>query len=158
MVKIHDDNKLFELLTLEGMAAGLNRKVVQGKKEAYMKAFHNFNVKNVASMTPEDIDNLVKPESGVIKNRIKLNSIVNNAKEIISIQKDVGSFDEYVWDFYEKGLKYRDERGENIAQKMSSDMKLNGLKFTGPSACYIFMVIIGFLPIPKKRERRKWKK
>jgi DNA-3-methyladenine glycosylase I len=156
MAKIHDDNKLFELLTLEGMAAGLNRKVVQSKKPGYLKAFHKFNTEKVAKMTEVDIDKLINSDSGVIRNKIKLNAIINNAKKIVSIQKDVGSFDGYVWDFYEKGLKYRDGRGEGIAHKMSADMKLNGLKFTGPSACYIFMVIIGFMPTPKEGERRKW--
>jgi len=158
MPKIHNDDKLFELITLEGMAAGLNRNVVQGKKEAYIKVFHKFNVKKVAKMSPEDINKLITSDSGVIRNRIKLNAIVNNAIKILSIQEDVGSFDEYVWDYYEKGLKYRDGRGENIAKKMSADMNLNGLKFTGPSACYIFMVIIGFLPMPKESERKKWGK
>jgi DNA-3-methyladenine glycosylase I len=154
--KIHDDDKLFELITMEGMAAGLNRKMVQGKKDSYVRAFHKFNVKKVAAMGEGDIDKLMESEGGVIRNSIKLNAIVSNARAIRSIQEDVGSFSDYVWDFWEKGLKYRDGKGEEIAHKMSDDMKLNGFKFVGPSACYIFMVIIGFLPMPKEGERRKW--
>ena len=156
MKKIHNDSQLFEELTLETTAAGLNRKMVQDKRKEYRKAFKNFNIKKVANFSSKDINKLLKPESKIIRNKAKINSVVNNAQKILEVKKEFGSFDKYIWSFVKgKKLTYAKKQNRDVANEMSKSLKEKGFKFTGPSSCYIFLHSTGMVHIPKGTVRKK---
>jgi DNA-3-methyladenine glycosylase I len=97
-VPIHDDRHLFEMLTLEGTQAGLNWLTILKKRENYKKAFHNFDIKKVAGYSTKDIKRLLS-NTGIVRNRLKIESTISNAKAVLKIQKEYGSFDSYIWQF-----------------------------------------------------------
>lgn len=97
-VPLHDERALFEFIVLEGAQAGLSWDTILRKREAYREAFDNFEVEKVARYTDKRIEKLLKNE-GIIRNRLKINSAVNNAKAFIAVQKEFGSFDKYIWEF-----------------------------------------------------------
>ncbi|MDR3667808.1 MAG: DNA-3-methyladenine glycosylase I [Ignavibacteriaceae bacterium] len=130
---LHDDNKLFERLCLEINQAGLNWSMILGKKDNFHKAFHKFNISKVAAYKEKDIDRLLSDE-GIIRNRLKITSVIENAKRILELQKEFGSFENWLDKHYPKTL----EEWVKIFKKQ--------FKFTGGEIVNEFLVSIGYLP------------
>jgi len=147
----HDDQKLFEFLILEGAQAGLSWVTILKRREGYRKAFSNFDVKKVANYNQKQINALLKNDS-IIRNKLKINSTISNAKKFIKIQKEFGSFDNYIWSFVnDKPIKNKFKNlseippSSPISEKMSKDLKNRGFNFVGPTICYALMQAIGMV-------------
>ncbi len=150
-VQVHDDNKLFEFLVLEGAQAGLSWATILKRRTGYKKAFKNFNPKKVATFSKRDINRLLKDE-GIIRNRLKVEATVNNAKRFLEVQKEFGSFDKYIWGFVNgKSIKNKFKKMSDLpattalSDKISKDMKARGFKFTGPTIIYAHMQATGMV-------------
>ncbi|HEX5602465.1 MAG TPA: DNA-3-methyladenine glycosylase I [Pyrinomonadaceae bacterium] len=148
-VPLHDDNRLFEFLILEGAQAGLSWETILRKRNNYRKAFDRFNPAKVAKYDQAKIDQLLNNE-GIIRNRLKINSAVTNAIAFRKVQKEFGSFDEYVWRFV-NGKPLKRKRGQPIAARtelsdaLSKDLLTRGFKFVGSTICYSFMQAVGMV-------------
>ena len=150
-VPTHDDTVLFESLCLEGQQAGLSWIIILKKRENYRNAFYNFDVKKISKMKDRDIFMLLSND-GLIKNKLKLFSIRNNAIEFIKIQREFKSFDSYIWSFTEnKTIKSKLQNTLEISDKVllsnnvSKDLKKRNFKFIGPKICYAFLQAIGII-------------
>jgi DNA-3-methyladenine glycosylase I len=150
-VPVHDDRTIFEFLTLEGAQAGLSWYTVLRKREAYRKAFANFDPEKVARYGKRQIDALLRND-GIIRNRAKILAAINNAKEFLSVQEKFGSFDAYIWRFVGghpvvhrlRTLKeYPATSPESDA--LSKDLKQRGFKFVGSTICYAHMQATGMV-------------
>ena len=148
-VPLHDDNRLFEFLILEGAQAGLSWETILRKRDNYRKAFNRFNPAKVAKYDQEKIDQLLNNE-GIIRNRLKINSAVTNAVAFLEVKKEFGSFDEYVWRFV-NGKPLKRKAGQPIAARtelsdaLSKDLLKRGFKFVGSTICYSFMQAVGMV-------------
>lgn len=150
-VPVHDDRKLFEAIVLDGAQAGLSWETILNKRENYRKAFDNFDVSKISRYDQDKIDELLQ-NSGIIRNRLKINSAVTNAIAFIKIQKEFGSFDKYLWDFIDgkpiqnqwKTLAEVPAKTE-LSDKISNDLKKRGFKFVGSTIIYAFMQAIGMV-------------
>ena len=148
-VPTHDDRTLFEFLILEGAQAGLSWEIILRKRENYRAAFDNFDPRLVARYDQRKIQKLLG-DAGIIRNRLKINSAVMNAKAFLEIQAEFGSFDEYVWGFV-KGRTIKRKRGAALQAKtaesdaLSRDLIGRGFKFVGSTICYSFMQAIGMV-------------
>ncbi|MCE9652130.1 MAG: DNA-3-methyladenine glycosylase I [Nitrosarchaeum sp.] len=147
----HDDQKLFEFIILEGAQAGLTWSTILKRREGYRKAFSNFVPLKVSKYTSKHVEKLLD-NSEIIRNRLKINSAINNAKQFLKIQKEFGSFDNYVWSFVNhKPIKNNFKKlsdvpaSSPISEKMSKDLKSHGFSFVGPTICYAFMQAIGMV-------------
>ncbi|MCE2615294.1 MAG: DNA-3-methyladenine glycosylase I [Nitrosopumilus sp. (ex Thoosa mismalolli)] len=147
----HDDQKLFEFLILEGAQAGLSWTTILNRREGYRKAFSNFDAKKVAKFSENHIGKLLLDES-IIRNKLKINSAVNNAKQFLKVQQEFGTFDKYLWGFVNgkpiknKFKKYTDlPASTKISEKLSKDLKKRGFNFVGPTICYALMQAIGMV-------------
>jgi DNA-3-methyladenine glycosylase I len=150
-VPVHDDKKLFEFLVLEGAQAGLNWKTILMKRENYRKAFANFDPAKVAQFTEKDVKRLLA-DAGIIRNRLKIASTITNAKKLLEIQKQFGSFDRYIWQFVDaKPIKNSYKSLSEIpsatkeSDAMSKDLKRRGFRFVGSTICYSFMQAVGMV-------------
>jgi len=148
---VHDDRKLFEMLTLEGAQAGLSWLTILKRREGYKKAFDNFNVKKIIKYNKNKIETLLKNE-GIIRNKLKVESTITNAKIFIEIQKEFGSFDKYIWGFVDfkpinnKFKSYKEiPATTEISDQISKDLKKRGMKFVGSTIIYAFMQAIGMV-------------
>ena len=150
-VPVHDDRVLFEFLILEGAQAGLSWKTILGKRENYRRAFANFDPAIVADFDDEKVAALLA-DPGLVRNRLKINSAVRNARGYIDIQSEHGSFDGYVWGFV--GGRPIINRWENLRQlpaesaesrALSKDLKRRGFNFVGPTIMYAFMQAVGIV-------------
>ena len=150
-IPVHDDRKLFEMLILEGAQAGLSWITILRKRENYRKAFNNFNANKIAEYDSKKIKQLLNNE-GIIRNKLKINAAIINAKLFLEIQKEFGSFDKYIWQFV--GGKSIINRWESIkdnpaataeSDAMSKDLKRRGFKFVGSTICYAFMQATGMV-------------
>lgn len=148
---LHDDNLLFEFLTLEGAQAGLSWQTVLNKRENYHQAFDGFNIEKISNYNQEDIEKLLT-NSGIIRNRLKISSVINNAKAFLKTQKEFGSFDRYIWQFVNgKAINNKNQDRKNIpavteqSKAMSKDLLKRGFKFVGPTICYAFMQATGMV-------------
>jgi DNA-3-methyladenine glycosylase I len=130
-VPVHDDRRLFECLTLEGAQAGLSWETILQKRENYRKAFARFNPRKVARFDARKKKALMK-DAGIVRNRLKIESTVANAKAFLAVQKEFGSFDAYIWRFED-------------AKAMSKDLLKRGFRFVGPTICYAFMQAVGIV-------------
>lgn len=148
---VHDDKILFEFLILEGAQAGLSWITILKKRENYRKAFDNFNVKKIAAYKEEKIKELLS-DSGIVRNELKIRSAVKNAVAFLEIQKEFGSFNNYIWRF--TNGKTINNSWENLKQVpakttesdlMSKDLKKRGFKFVGSTICYAFMQAVGMV-------------
>lgn len=148
---VHNDRLLFEFLTLEGAQAGLNWMMILRKRDGYRAAYDNFDIAKVAAYDGQKIEELVQ-DSRIVRNRRKIESAVNNAKEVMRIQKEFGSFDSYLWAFVDG--KPINGDWKTISQlpsasvestKMSKDMQTRGFKFVGPTICYSLMQAVGMV-------------
>ena len=148
-VPVHDDRRLFEFLVLEGAQAGLSWETILRKRENYRRAFDNFDPRKVARYDQEMMAKLLGNE-GIIRNRLKIASAVQNANSFINIQKEFGSFDKYVWSFVDGKPKQR-KRGEPVpvttvdSDALSRDLKQRGFNFVGSTIIYSFMQAVGLV-------------
>jgi DNA-3-methyladenine glycosylase I len=150
-VPVHDDRIFFEFLTLEGAQAGLSWETILKKREAYRDAFLDFDPKRVARFTPSRVERLLR-NPGIVRNRLKMNSTVGNAKAFVAVQKEFGSFDAYVWGFVGgASLVNRWRALEAIPARtvesdtLSRDLLRRGFKFVGSTICYAFMQAVGLV-------------
>lgn len=149
---VTDDQTLFEFLVLESAQAGLSWLTILRKREGYRKAFHQFDVQKVAQMTAQDVERLMQFD-GIVRNRLKINATINNAKLFIAIQKEFGSFYHYTLSFFpdrkpivndiESLAEIRPTSAQSDA--MSRDMKKRGFKFFGSTICYAHLQAAGFV-------------
>ena len=149
-VPLHDDRKLFEFLTLEGAQAGLSWSTILKRREGYRKAFCDFDVEKVAKLTEKDQERLLQ-DTGIIRNRLKIKSAIENAKAFIKVQEEFGSFDKYIWSFVGKPIDNKIKKMEDIpandeiSDKMSKDLKKRGFNFVGSTICYAHMQATGMV-------------
>ena len=149
---VTDDKTLFEFLVLESAQAGLAWITILRKREGYKKAFHHFDVEQVARMTSEDIEQLMQFD-GIIRNRLKIKSTITNAKLFLTIQKEFGSFYNYILSFFpdKKPIINKFKSLSEIpvsspeSDAMSKDMKKRGFKFFGTTICYAYLQATGFI-------------
>jgi DNA-3-methyladenine glycosylase I len=150
-VPVHDDTKLFEMLNLEGAQAGLSWYTVLVKRENYRKAFDNWDAKKIAKYTPAKVEKLML-DAGIIRNRLKIEGTIKNAKAFLAIQKEFGSFDKYIWQFV-NGKQIKNSIGgmadvqpkTAISDAMSKDLLKRGFKFVGSTICYAYMQAVGMV-------------
>jgi len=143
---VHDDRLLFEMLNLEGAQAGLSWLTVLKKRATYKEAFDDFDVTKIIHYDEAKRAELMQ-NAGIVRNRLKINAVIENAKSLINAQEEFGSFDTYIWQFVAgKTLTYKD-RGEAtvISEIMSKTLKKRGFKFVGPTICYAFMQATGMI-------------
>ena len=148
---VHNDQKLFEFLILEGAQAGLSWITILKRRQGYVEAFSNFDPKKVSHFNQKKIDKLLKDES-IIRNRLKINSAVNNAEQFLKVQQEFETFDKYIWKFVDHHpiknnfKKISDLPASTyISERMSKDLKKRGFNFVGPTICYAFMQAIGMV-------------
>ena len=144
-VPLHDDRKLFELLTLDVFQTGLSWQAVLNKRQNFRKAFDNFIPAKIVRYNKRKITSLLN-DSGIIRNRLKIESTINNARLVLKIQKEFGSFDAYIWQFVNgnpirnKWKKLSDiPATSDESDAMSKALKKRGFKFVGSTICYAFM-------------------
>jgi DNA-3-methyladenine glycosylase I len=150
-VPLHNDQKLFEMLILEGAQAGLSWITILRKRENYRKAFSNFDAKKIAKYDSKKVEELLLNE-GIIRNRLKITSTIQNAKLYLELHREFGSFDKYIWQFVDfKPVKNNWKSLKEIPPKtkesdaMSKDLKKRGFKFVGSTICYAFMQAVGMV-------------
>lgn len=148
-IPVHDDKKHFEMLTLEGAQAGLSWSTILKRRKTYRKAFDNFDPRKVAKYTQKDVTRLLA-DSGIIRNKLKIKSAINNAKQFLEIQKEFGSFDRYVWGFVDgTPIKTKFKKLSDIApstplsDKISKDLRKRGFSFVGTTIVYAYMQAVG---------------
>lgn len=150
-VPVHDDAKLFELLTLEGAQAGLSWRIVLHKREGYRKLFNHFDARKVARFTSQDVERLMG-DASIIRNRLKIESTIDNARSVLAMAERHGSFDAYIWAFVAgepiinrfKKLSDLPARTE-VSDRMSKQMKRDGFRFVGSTVLYAFMQAAGLV-------------
>ena len=153
-VPVHQDTKLFEFLILEGAQAGLSWSTILKRRQDYKIAFNNFDVKRVAEFGIHTIDELLhSPNTNIIRNRLKIQSAITNARAFIKVQHEFGSFDNYIWRFVEGGrtkhnffknyqqVPVRSAESDNL----SKDLKTKGFSFVGSTICYAMMQAVGLV-------------
>jgi DNA-3-methyladenine glycosylase I len=144
----HDDKVLFEFLTLESAQAGLSWITILRRRDNYKKAFANFDVEKVAAFTEKDQERLLQDE-GIIRNRLKISSAISNAKLFIEVQKEFGSFNNYLYSFMPNGKPITTYNGPQVSTPesdvISKDMKKRGFKFFGTTICYAHMQATGMV-------------
>ena len=150
-VPTYDDQTLFEFLCLEGQQAGLSWITVLKKREDYKRLFYNFDISKVSNMSDLEIEKLLLNKL-LIRNKLKLYSIRNNAFIFKKVQKEYGSFSNYIWAFVDEKTNHCDRENEQevpsrseISDEMSKDLKLKGFKFIGSTVCYSFMQAAGLI-------------
>jgi DNA-3-methyladenine glycosylase I len=149
-VPVHDDRKLFEFLILEGAQAGLSWDTVLKKRENYRAAFDGFDAEIIERYDRRKMASLLKNE-GIIRNRLKIASVVINAKAFLKIQREFGSFDRYVWAFVDgQPTQVRKSlalvpASTQVSDALSKDLKTRGFKFVGTTICYAFMQAVGMV-------------
>lgn len=148
-VPLHDDRGLFEFLILEGAQAGLSWETVLQKRDNYRAAFDNFEPVKVAKYDPRKVERLLD-NPGIIRNRLKIASAIQNAKAFLAVQQEFSSFDEYLWRFVDKRPLTR-KRGApvpartSLSDELSKDLAMRGFKFVGSTICYAFMQAVGLV-------------
>ncbi len=150
-VAVHDDRRLFEFLILEGVQAGLSWSIILRKREGYRKAFDNFDVQKISQYSENELSRLlVNPE--IIRNKLKINATITNARAFLQVQEQYGSFDHYIWQFTDgKTIQNSWEKMTDIpsntpeSKAMSKDLQKRGFKFVGTTICYAFMQAVGMV-------------
>lgn len=150
-VPVHDDIRLFEMLTLEGAQAGLSWATILHKREGYRRAFAGFDPTNVARFDARKVERLLLDPS-IVRNRLKVESTISNARATLAVQKELGSLDTYLWGLVgdapivNRPRTLADIPAETPAsQAMSKDLKRRGFRFVGPTVCYAFMQATGMV-------------
>ncbi len=150
-VPLHDDRKLFEFLTLEGAQAGLSWATILKKRESYREAFDDFEIARVAKYTRRKIESLLK-NPGIVRNRLKVESTVSNAKCALAVQEEFGGLDAWLWQFVAgKPVIHRCNTHQDVpatsvqSELMSKTLKQRGFRFVGSTICYAFMQATGMV-------------
>jgi DNA-3-methyladenine glycosylase I len=149
-VPVHDDRVLFEFLILEGAQAGLSWSTILNKRENYRRAFARFDPKKVARFTALQKKKLMK-NAGIVRNRLKIDSTITNARAFLAVQKEFGSFDRYIWGFVGGKPIHNSRKGKDIPARtaesdaMSKDLRKRGFRFVGSTICYAFMQATGMV-------------
>jgi DNA-3-methyladenine glycosylase I len=150
-VPVRDDRHLFEMLVLEGAQAGLSWSTILRKREGYRRAFEGFDPEKIARSTSSKIERLLQ-DPGIVRNRLKVESAVANARAVLDVQQEVGSLSDYLWEFVDgrpivNAWRSLDEIPSETAESraMSKDMKRRGFRFVGPTVCYAFMQACGLV-------------
>lgn len=147
----HDDRRLFEMLTLEGAQAGLSWITILKKRESYRRLFEDFHPRRVARIRPARVEAILL-DPGIVRNRLKVESTVTNARSFLEVQEDFGSFDAYLWRFV--GGKPRINAWRTLAEvpvstaesdALSKDLKKRGFRFVGTTICYAYMQAVGMV-------------
>ncbi len=150
-VPLHDDRKLFEFLVLDAFQAGLSWAIVLKKREGFRKAFDSFDARKVAKYDARKVKALLA-DAGIIRNRMKIEATIANARAFLVVQREFGSFDRYIWQF--TGGKSKKNRWRTLKQlpahspesdAMSKDLKARGFRFVGSTICYAFMQAAGMV-------------
>jgi len=150
-VPLHDDRKLFEFLVLEGAQAGLSWETILKKRPAYRRAFDRFNARKIAGYRASDIRRLMADE-GIVRNRLKIEAAITNARAYLRVREQFGSFDRYLWRFV--GDRPLQNRRRNLravpahtveSRAMSKSLLADGFRFVGPTICYAFMQAVGMV-------------
>ena len=148
---VHNDRKHFEFLLLDGFQAGLSWSTILRKRKNFKKAFDNFDYKKIAKYDKRKINSLLKDE-GIIRNKLKVHSAVTNAQKLMEVQKEFGSFDNYIWQFtggktiHHKHKTMKDYQATSPeSDAMSKDLKKRGFKFVGSTICYAYMQAAGMV-------------
>lgn len=150
-VPVHDDQRLFEFLILEGAQAGLSWITILRKRDNYRAAFDQFDAAKIARYSTKKIEHLLQ-DPGIVRNRLKVAAAITNARAFLKVQKEFGSFDRYVWQFV-GGAPLQNFRKTHQqvpastpeSDAMSKDMKKRGFKFVGSTICYAFMQACGLV-------------
>lgn len=150
-VPVYDDRKLFEMLCLEGAQAGLSWLTILKRREGYLAAFDQFDAEKIVQYDEDKLEALRNDER-IIRNRLKIKSVVTNAESFLAIQKQYGSFSNYIWSFVDgKPLTNSWESSEQvpitteISDRMSKQLKKDGFKFVGSTICYSYMQAVGMV-------------
>jgi DNA-3-methyladenine glycosylase I len=150
-VPLHNDRKLFEFLVLDSMQSGLSWKIILNKRPSFKKAFQNFDPKKISLYTKKDVNRLLT-DKGIIRNRRKIDSAINNAQRFLETKKEFKTFDSYIWSFVDyKTTKNSFKKWSDIptatkeSEEMGRDMKTRGFTFVGPTVCYAFMQTVGMV-------------
>ena len=147
----HDDVHLFEMLTLEGAQAGLSWSTILNKRQGYRRTFAGFDATKVARFTPAKVERLLQ-DPGIVRNRLKVESTVNNAARVLDVRREFGSLDAFLWSFV--GGRPKVNRWRSMSEipsethesrAMSKDLKRRGFRFVGPTVCYAFMQATGMV-------------
>ena len=148
---VHDDRVLFEFLVLEGAQAGLSWSTILRKREGYRRAFARFDAKKVAKLGPADVERLMG-DAGIVRNRMKIEAAIENARCLLEVARELGSFDRYVWGFVGgKPLRKRRRTMKDVpattpeSDALSKDLKRRGFKFVGSTIIYAFMQAVGMV-------------
>ena len=150
-VPVHDDVVLFEFITLEGAQAGLSWETILRKRDAYRHAFAGFDPAKVARFTPARVEKLMQ-DPGIVRNRLKIASTISNASAFLAVQREFGSFDEYIWRFVGgTPIVNRRRSMKEVPVKtpasdaLSKDLLKRGFRFVGSTICYAFMQAVGLV-------------
>lgn len=150
-VPLHDEQKLFEFLILEGAQAGLSWLTILKKRDAYRKAYYQFEIEKVARFNSRSIERLMN-NSGIVRNRLKIEASIDNARAFLEVQDEFGSFDEYIWQYVDhRPIQNQWKRLRDIpastkeSKQMSKDLQQRGFRFVGPTICYAFMQAVGMV-------------
>ncbi len=150
-VPLHDDQKHFEFIVLDGFQAGLSWLTVLRKRDNYRKAFANYNLKKIAAFDDSDVEELMLND-GIIRNRLKIKATIGNAKAFMEVQTEFGSFDKYIWQFVGNKTIVNKPKGPSDfkatspeSDAMSKDLKKRGFKFVGSTICYAYMQAAGMV-------------
>jgi DNA-3-methyladenine glycosylase I len=148
---LHEDRRLFELLVLEGAQAGLSWLTILKKRDAYRKAFHGFDPRKVARYDAKKVARLLG-DDGIIRNRLKIEAAITNARAFLAVQREFGSFDAYVWRFVGgKPIQNRRRSVKEVPARtaesdaMSGELRKRGFRFVGSTICYAFMQAAGMV-------------
>lgn len=150
-VPVHDDRRLFEFLILEGAQAGLSWDTILAKRERYREVFDDFDPARVARYTPKKVERLMA-DAGIVRNRAKITSTIDNARALPAVCEEFGTFDRYIWSFVDgRPIVHTFKRMADVpartpqADAMSKDLKKRGFRFVGPTICYAFMQAVGMV-------------
>jgi DNA-3-methyladenine glycosylase I len=148
---VHDDRRLFEFLILEGAQAGLSWLTILKKRENYRKAFHGFDPRKIAAYSVRDVQRLLA-DPGIVRNRLKIESTIGNARGVLEIMDRFGSFDAFIWryvDYQPKQNAWRSlaelPASTELSDTISKDLKKRGFNFVGSTICYAFMQAVGMV-------------
>ena len=150
-VPLHDDTRLFEMLTLEGAQAGLSWLTILRKREGYRRAFDGFDPRKVAAFNDDDVARLLS-DPGIVRNRLKISSTITNARAVLEVQSRCGNLDSYLWGFVD-GVPIRNSwktmtelpASTKLSDTMSRELKRLGFRFVGSTICYAFMQATGMV-------------
>lgn len=150
-VPVHDDGLLFEYLCLGGAQAGLSWLTILRKRTNYRKAFHSFDCRRIAKYTEADLTRLLG-DAGIVRNRLKIESVIRNACGVLEIQEEHGSLNSYLWSYVDGAPKQNTWKTmeeipaeTKLSGRMSKDLKKRGFNFVGPTICYAFMQAVGMV-------------